>query len=176
MQAQKIKFLHDTIKEWISRPVEDRNEIAVYSKLDHKYTQASISFGALKGRDKAQVEALQRISLGLPVEIFLAVVERKETGSCEYTEKRYSSRGRYGTFEVDGFGSDYNVRFHPLVDVIGRDHKILSLVNMNGDKLMSDMPFNDKDAVLQSNFFKVVPKENYTGYMGNWVRFSHQDF
>lgn len=172
MQIHPAGVLRETVKEWLSEPIEDREAKIVYSKLDHKYTQANISLDALKGRDKAQVQALQRISSELPVEIFLAVIEKQVEGECEYDHTRYSRR-RYG-----GYNDDYDTdsihrpgQYHPLKHVTGGACKILSMVNLNGDTIMNDMVFGRKgDTMLQESFFSVIEKEEYTSYLGNSVR------
>lgn len=173
-QVQPAERLHETIKEWISVPLKDRKDSVVYSKLDHKYTQANISLDALKGRDKAQVQALQEISSELPVEIFLAVIEKEEYGNCEKDYSRLSGR-RYGRYNDDY--DTYSIRhpsgYHPLEDIFQRQHRILSMVNLNGDEIMNDMVFGKKgDTLLQEDFFSVTPEESYLGYQGNWVQFN----
>lgn len=174
-QIQPAEVLRETIKEWISVPLEGRNDdTIVYSKLDHKYTQANISLDALKSRDKAQVQALQRISSELPVEIFLAVIEKKEFGNCERDYSRLSGRrrGRYN----DDHDTDSIRRpsgYHPLEGPVQRKHRILSMVNLNGDKIMNNMIFDaEGDTILQKDFFSVTPEESYSGYQGNSVKFN----
>jgi hypothetical protein len=170
-QIRPPELLRDTIEEWLSDPLEDRKYRVVYSKLDHKYTQANISLDALKGRDKAQVQALQSISSELPVEIFLAVIEKEETGTCEYDYSRYSRRRYNDDYYTDS--TSHPGHFHPLEDVMEVKHRILSMVNLNGDEIMTDVVFDEQDdTILQRKFFGVIPEEDYTGYMGNSVQFN----
>ncbi|KAA1116045.1 hypothetical protein PGTUg99_033579 [Puccinia graminis f. sp. tritici] len=101
--------LRETLQRWIaesanSNPTDTPSHL--YHALDHEYTEASISFAALKAKDAARVQALKNLTSELPFEIFLALLEKKEMGDVEHDW----SRGGY-----DGWGR-YHEDFEPECD------------------------------------------------------------
>lgn len=164
LQTSEMRLLHDVIGRWLLEDKNEREIDYVYYKLDHEYTEASISLNNLKGQDWAQVQALRYVSSQLPVDIFLAVLEKEEMGGCDsscYNKKNSYWDEEYEEVEHDG-------GFHPIDDICSTEYKILSLVDLDGCQVAKDMKL-DETKVLQEDCFNVNPEEYYEGYMGNYV-------
>jgi hypothetical protein len=150
LQTAEAHQLHGVIKAWLHQD-EYREVPHAYYRLDHEYTQASISLNTLKGRDQACVQVLAEISTVVDVDVFLAVVEKEQHGSCD-SDRRYGRRS-----------------WHVLDDVFSTKYTITSLVDLAGHQLGKDMRLN-KLNFLKGDCFDGVPQEDYMGYMGNYVR------
>ncbi|KAK4646790.1 hypothetical protein QC761_0046390 [Podospora bellae-mahoneyi] len=55
---------------------------SVYHILEYEYTEANVSLTALKNRDSAQVRVLKDLSQQLPFQLFVALLEKQDYGSC----------------------------------------------------------------------------------------------
>ncbi|PYH44662.1 2OG-Fe(II) oxygenase [Aspergillus saccharolyticus JOP 1030-1] len=142
--------LYKTIKHWAEQDGEPSDHF--WYKLDHEYTQASISLKALKTRDLACVQTLDEISTKVPVDIFLAVLEKQEIGSCAYDT--YDS-GHHG--------------YHPFEELIDASYEVKSLVDLDGNQVLKGRRL-DPSEILQADCFEDLPiaEEYYQGYQGNW--------
>lgn len=70
--------------------------------LEHAYSQASLSFNALKGADAARAATLLAATQAADCDLYLALLSVDESGSAEYTgDYRSYRRGRSN--EADGF-------------------------------------------------------------------------
>ncbi|RAH45362.1 uncharacterized protein BO95DRAFT_453568 [Aspergillus brunneoviolaceus CBS 621.78] len=98
LQPPDTSHLYKTLKLWVEQDASLGPTSHFWYQLDHEYTEASISLRAMKTRDLACVQALYEISTMLPVDIFLAVLEKTEHGSyCfEDVSPEESYRGYLG--------------------------------------------------------------------------------
>jgi hypothetical protein len=92
MATTETRRLRHVLRRWLAhaetaqpasapqRPTVEQNDALtdhwVYG-LEHEYTEASLSLQALKSVDLARVRALYAVSMFLPVDIFLAVLKRR---------------------------------------------------------------------------------------------------
>ena len=53
--------------------------------LNHRYTDAGLDAGSLKGEDRATATALARAAAGAHVDVLLANIEKHEAGQGDYT-------------------------------------------------------------------------------------------
>jgi hypothetical protein len=178
LHTDEARHLHRILKAWLNQNTREERQLShAYYRLDHEYTQANISLNALKGRDLASVHLLREISNDLNLEIFLAVIAKRQMGSCRY-EDRYSRKSYrsyksyYDNIYLDNYGVGHHGRsgaIHNLEEIIDTSYEIDTLVGLDGCEVMKSMTLK-KDNVLQTKCFDVDPEEDYLGYQGNWVR------
>lgn len=180
LQQFETGALRRTLKRWISEPKESRETNCVYHVLDHDYTEANISLKALKTRDLAQVHALKEISGELAVDVFLALLEREEMGSCEHDpyEDRYDGFRRYNRsyYDDDGYDDDgyddYNddeSGYHHLEEVFETKYAVKTLVDLQGRVVATRLRLDEQDILQEDCFEDLEAEEEYEGYMGNSV-------
>ncbi|RAH68279.1 2OG-Fe(II) oxygenase [Aspergillus aculeatinus CBS 121060] len=159
LQPPDTSHLYKTLKLWVEQDASLGPTSHFWYQLDHEYTEASISLRALKTRDLACVQALYEISTMLPVDIFLAVLEKIEHGTCDYDEDDLW-RDPYKVMYSEGLN-------HSLVDVTSTTYKVKSLVDLDGKKVLRGRTLDAK-SILQADCFEdVSPEESYQGYFGN---------
>lgn len=151
----------------------------LYYALDHEYTEAQISLKGLKTVDFDRVSALQTMSSELELDVFLAVLEKEELGSCEHVYDDYYDRKKhYRGYEDDeddeddedeGDGEDW----HELEDVHQVSYKIKQLVDLKGRVVLSDISTSEdfEENLLQEFdlWEGLEGEEEYEGFMGNSV-------
>jgi hypothetical protein len=76
LQRSELRPLRHFIRRWLAESPERQSPYA-YHVLDHEYTEANTSYAALKGTDLARVGALRQACNGLPVTLFLALIEKE---------------------------------------------------------------------------------------------------
>ncbi|KAJ5833919.1 hypothetical protein N7474_002230 [Penicillium riverlandense] len=165
LQSAETRAAREIIKQWLLKEKDDRDLNHVYYKLDHEYTEASISLNTLKSHDLVRVQALRGIASELPVDIFLAVLEKKEMGTCE-NDEYYASRWgpKYGYSPRGPDEDDY----HPIDEVCNTEYSIKTLVDLDGRQVVKGLLL-DQTKVLQKDCFDDIhPEESYLGYQGNW--------
>ncbi|POR35594.1 Uncharacterized protein TPAR_04224 [Tolypocladium paradoxum] len=162
VQRSETRALRHTLRRWLAEGGASRKRKCIYHVLDHDYTEANVSLRGLKTRDLAQVQVLQDMSSELPVEIFLALLEKEEMGSCEHDHwgSRYSRRGAYDD-EEDESG------FHALEDVLESSYKVKTLVDLEGRLVTQDLRLDEDDILQEDCFEDLEAEEEYEGYMGN---------
>jgi hypothetical protein len=168
-QVKENKSLRHALRRWLSAPHSKRDAPVLYYGLDHEYTFANVSHRGLKTRDMAVVNALQQLSLGMPFEVFLAVLEKKTIGSCE-SDYGYGGYGNnhWCDDEEDEDDDEESESHHPIDDIIDTEYTIEKLVALSGQQMGSNMNFDLEHAVQGDEFFPEDPDhEEYEGYMGN---------
>lgn len=172
LQQFETGALRRTLKRWLNEPKESRETNCVYHVLDHDYTEANISLKALKTRDLAQVHALKEISGELAVDVFLALLEKKEMGMCEYDpdEDRYDGYRRYNRSYYNDYNDDESSH-HYIEEVLDTSYAVKTLVDLEGHVVTTRLRLDEQD-ILQEDCFEDLEeaKEEYEGYMGNSVR------
>ncbi|KAI1374042.1 hypothetical protein F4677DRAFT_447687 [Hypoxylon crocopeplum] len=131
----------------------------------HKYTGAHISYQGLKATDRYRVQYLRQICAELNFDLFLTTLEREESGMTQPDGYDWYYHDRYGPFDRGDDEADY----HPLGKVSDVSHRLKHVFDLSGNKLLSNVPF-DEDNILQQHPFEDEPDEEaYGGYMGgNW--------
>ena len=190
LQRSETAALRDVLQRWLAGSENGSRDLEyVYHVLDHDYTEANMSLRGLKTRDLAQVQVLKDLAAELPIDVFLALLEKEEQGDCtveydhydhwgggrRYTEKynKYDSEdgSEDGSEDVSEAESD---NFHPLDEVFDMQHRIKKLIDLDGREVMSGLPL-DEDHILQNDCFDGADaEEEFEGYMGNSVRASRE--
>ncbi|RSL55040.1 hypothetical protein CEP53_007231 [Fusarium sp. AF-6] len=167
--------LRQALNRWLAEDPEKRENEYFYHVLDHDYTEASISLNALKAHDLIRVQALKEECSKLPVDVYLALLEKMESGSVEYCPDPYDRRSFYRGGYYDGYG-DYDDDddddededgFHALDEVLESEHKVLALVGLDGHTVTKGLELDEEDILQEDAFEDVDGREEYEGYMGN---------
>lgn len=158
LQTPEMENLSYILRKWIKWGKGRRGMEHAYYTLDHQYTQASISCKTLKDRDLTCVEALKEVASTLQLDVFLATLEKKESGTCEYEDSYDENEER-----ISPSG------FHALQDAIDTQYRINSLVDLDGFQVAEGITLETNNVLQVDPFDEVDPEEDYSGYMGNWV-------
>jgi len=151
--SSQLQGLNNLLRSW------DKNADIVYHTglayiLGHKYSDASICFENLKGRDQQIVTLLIDASRDGQHLVCLANIERQIIGGCEDTEYGYS----YAS------GGDH----HEITDEIERSLKYSKVVDLDGRLVATNLNLGEGDFVQKEPFKDVYPdEEDYEGYTGN---------
>ncbi|OTA69482.1 hypothetical protein K449DRAFT_384422 [Hypoxylon sp. EC38] len=153
-----------------------RKASPLYFVLNHKYTEANISFEGLKPSDLNVVESLREVCPELGFDLFLTTLEKEESGLPEgrrfdpYYHDRYD---RYDESEKDDYG------IHLLEEVYDVSYWSKYIFDLNGNELVSYVPLNSDNILHEDPFEDKPDQEDYEGYMGNsgpsathWYRLS----
>ena len=82
--------LSDAMTAWCD-PESSFDAEKVILPLEHEYTKASLSFGGLKGRDRAMADALRACR---DVDLYLATIVKHESGGVDCSYDSYHGRKR----------------------------------------------------------------------------------
>ncbi|CAM9565071.1 unnamed protein product [Ectocarpus sp. 13 AM-2016] len=85
--------LSDAIAAW-GRPGSSCDAAKFIVPLAHEYTKASLSFGGLKGRDRAMADSLRACG---DLDLYLVTIVKHESGTAQedpYERSRYYKRGK----------------------------------------------------------------------------------
>lgn len=172
LQRSETHELRHTIRRWLLQDKQTRSDHAYY-KLDHEYTQASISLDALKNRDLACVQTLKDISSELPIDIFLALLEKEEVRYLDdLDDEMYSDFEEVDEYEEvdedDIHARNPSGRSEP--SQTSTRYSLNYLVELNGQKLAERMRLDETKVLQYDGFDEVDPEEEYQGYTGNEVR------
>ncbi|UPK94589.1 hypothetical protein LCI18_005524 [Fusarium solani-melongenae] len=165
--------LRQALNRWLAQDPTTRENEYFYHVLGHDYTEASISLNALKAHDLVRVQALKEECSKLPVDVYLALLEKMEMGSVEYFPDPYDRRSFYRGGYYGGYGGydddddDDEDGFHALDEVIESSHKVLTLVDLDGHTVTKGLELDDDDILQEDAFEDVDGQEEYEGYMGN---------
>ncbi|OJZ83703.1 hypothetical protein ASPFODRAFT_62832 [Aspergillus luchuensis CBS 106.47] len=130
--------IHPDNPAW-DRYVDDCCPPALVYALEHQYSSAELSFHRLKGVDQARFAQLQNACQRLKFDIYLANIEKRETGAAEGP---YDSCHRKPYYEIDV--TETNLEF------------------------LKHLPFHE-DLLIQDGFFsnRDPNDEEYQGFTGN---------
>ncbi|KAK2594873.1 hypothetical protein QQS21_007425 [Conoideocrella luteorostrata] len=164
LQRFETQALHGTLNRWLGEAAASQRK-CLYHVLDHDYTEANISLKALKARDLAQVHVLKEIFSELPVDIFLALLELEEMGTCEGDpwDTRYA---KYDYYDDD---IDDEAGYHEIDSVIVTKYAVKTLVDLDGHVVAEGLHLNEDDILEEDCFEGLDAEEEYEGYMGNSV-------
>ncbi|SPJ92417.1 uncharacterized protein FTOL_13703 [Fusarium torulosum] len=164
LQRSELRPLRHCIRRWLAEGPERQSPYA-YHVLDHEYTEANTSYTALKGTDLARAGALRQACNGLPVTLFLALIEKEEMGDVEFDrcDLQYDYRGAIGEYDDDEDGASY----HHISDVYETHHRLKTIRDLEGMVVASEMGIEVDDMLDPDAFEDMVGEEEYEGYMGN---------
>ncbi|KAG8931660.1 hypothetical protein FRC01_000995 [Tulasnella sp. 417] len=155
--------LVDVMKYW-HRNVHQTPRMILYL-LQHKYSQANLRQGALKGRDAHQVAILQAVAERFGIRVSLAIVECHIAGQAE----DYSYSDDWETARPSGL---------PIGYVDTQEMKVTMVSDLDGTLLLDELELDEDgdDESYQSipeNLRHIVERgrpdaEEYEGYQGNY--------
>lgn len=156
-QRPEIEGLKKAVGDWLAKPAGVRAPEHIYHVLEHEYTEANVSLGALKLQDLAQVQALKHIASSLPVHVFLALLEKEEMGCVGYDPCDL----QYGENPWDS-EDDY----HHIDEVFEQTYRVKALVDLSGKEIVADLPLDEMNLLQPEAFDEREAEEEYDGYMG----------
>ncbi|MEN8260754.1 MAG: 2OG-Fe(II) oxygenase [Pseudomonadota bacterium] len=131
----------------------DTPEKLIYP-LEHAYTPAELSFGALKGADAAVAAVLDPAAEQAGCDLHLALVSIEESGSALHTGYYGSRRGRWGDEEDD---EEFEVD-----EVVDRRLLLSDWREPDGSQPeMSAFPFEEEELCPPEAFEDLEPDEQY---------------
>jgi predicted 2-oxoglutarate/Fe(II)-dependent dioxygenase YbiX len=149
------------------------NKLAVV--LDHEYSQAGLTYDALKGIDRARAQVLFTAARQIGCDASLALVTKWVSGSAEpsgdsgYGYGRSRRRGRYWdddhAYDID----DGDAGEHELGEVYDESLTAEHFSDADGNPLaFGRIPLNDNEIVSETPLGEGPPdKEDFEGYTGN---------
>ena len=175
--------LSDAMAAW-GRPGNSCGSEKFILPLEHEYTKASLSFGGLKGRDRAMADALRACR---EVDLYLATVVKHERGSVEpdYGYGGWGKRRRNGWYDDEEDGSESDADDKVMEEVFETDVSVENWVASDDNPVALRLNVDVESEVLDCNEgediepdeeeamellfpFGVEPAEReYEGYTGN---------
>ncbi|KAI4860943.1 hypothetical protein F4820DRAFT_85370 [Hypoxylon rubiginosum] len=132
--------------------------------LTHKYTEANISYQGLKTVDRECVRYLQKMCGELDFDLFLATLEKEESGPCEKDSAHlYDGAEPYGEQVVEA-----QCYSHELEYVCNEYYRSKYIFDLSGNQLAANMPLDGYNNILDGGFGGEPDQEDYGEYMGNW--------
>ncbi|KAL0064876.1 hypothetical protein AAF712_008129 [Marasmius tenuissimus] len=163
-QNDIVGRLRHILLSWKQR--ESKPDKIIYM-LDHKYSQASLSASALKGKDAHLVAALDSLSKELGFSLGLAHIEHHESGQANDYGGSYRHRGYWGYGESE---DDDDVEMGEIEE---RTTTIENLVDLDGEDISDTVEFDDEAETIPARFDRYFEgqscdDEEYEGYQGNY--------
>jgi hypothetical protein len=139
------------LRSWAS--AEDEPDKLILP-LEHVYTPAELSFGALKGADAGVASVLAKAAAQADCDLHLALVSIEESGSAEYTG--YYGRRRWSRDEEED-GDEFEV-----AEVIDRALVLSEWRRPDGGEAgFSDFPFTEDELCPPDAFEDLTPDEQH---------------
>jgi hypothetical protein len=135
--------------------------------LDHQYTEAGLTYDALKGTDRAQADALFAAAREAGCDASLALVTYWETGSAESSGDYGYGYGRSGRYS-DEFDDEESGEYI-MDEVIDSSLTAEHFSDADGKPLaFGPIPLDDEEIVSEQALDEGEPdKEEFEGYTGN---------
>ncbi|KAM0558470.1 hypothetical protein ACHAPJ_004660 [Fusarium lateritium] len=166
LKRSELRPLRHCIRRWLAQGEQSRKNNYVHHALDHEYTEANVSYRALKGEDFARVSALVEVCKELPVTMFLALLEKEEMGDVEIDPEDFF-RQKFGR-GFFGYSDAKKEEYHQILEVSEMNYKLKTLKDLHG-KVVTESIFIREDDILDPECFAdMVGEEEYEGYMGNY--------
>lgn len=145
-------------RAWAAAGPGSRPRVAL--RLEHEYTESSISFASLKGRDAAKMRAL----VGCPLlDVRLALVDKVVTGTADDPG--------YGC--DDDFGGDADAEGLEMQDVDSTELTTVKWIAPKGRPTVTLDDFSDEELLDDSETLRDIDGEpderEYEGYQGNYA-------
>ncbi|KAI9624022.1 hypothetical protein H4Q26_017033 [Puccinia striiformis f. sp. tritici PST-130] len=157
------ELLRKTLKTWLKDPASCNEDTHLYYALDHEYTQASISIGALKAEDFARVQAAQDLTAELPFVVFLALLEKGDTGDLDSDDGYITNDENIYEYPISGDGPQYT-----LAPGYYSHYDVRSLHALDGTTIAGNFDFNIDMCLQEDPFLDLaVTRESFQGHTGN---------
>ena len=139
----------EALRNWAS--AEDEPDKLILP-LEHAYTPAELSFGALKGADAGAASVLIKAAAEADCDLHLALVSIEESGSAEHTG--YYGRGRWSRDEGD---EEFEV-----AEVFDRALTLSEWRRPDGGEAgFDDFPFTEDELCPHDAFEDLAPDEEH---------------
>jgi hypothetical protein len=147
------------IPDWFSWTSTEVGEcpLSLLYKLDHKYSDAELSFARLKGPDQAQVAELRKACEKIGLHIYLANIEQRDTGII--TDSDYFSKDEYRGLR----GQRHDIIEESLDSTYSLSHIIDPTERVFARKVEID----ETIFVQEEPFDSEPDEEDFEGYTGN---------
>ncbi len=137
----------DAVAELLPQFFADPERAKIAIVLKHEYTEAALSFDALKGADRACVQVLQGAAERLGYHNYLALLEFHQSGTPAYGTFPYRDWGANYT-NADGEDAEWEDVFDEsliLKDWVGKDGNSPGLGQMElvPEEVIADVPFEE---------------------------------
>jgi len=172
-ESDLVERLVERLARYFETPVEQRYsreeptppDRLVYL-LDHEYTQRSLGWDRLKGRDIARAGLLTAAAERLDCELHLALADVHEVWSCSEPDPFYG-RGWHGRWREYEPVSDDEWELEELVD---DDVRLRHWIGADGENLSGPPSFvRDHELCFTRPSVEMEPAESeYEGFMGNY--------
>jgi hypothetical protein len=144
---------HSQLAAWLRQwqetvCAEDAPRKLIYP-LEHAYTEAELSFSALKGADANRAEVAVAAAKAVGWEVYLALMSVEENGYAEYTGEDW---GYYGEDEEE----------FEVGEVTDWEQFLSNWQSPDGDQLpLENFPFEDTELCVADPFAELEPDELY---------------
>ncbi|KAK1596852.1 2OG-Fe(II) oxygenase superfamily protein [Colletotrichum navitas] len=158
-------MLRHTLMRWLCTGAGSEEVSHVYYGLDHEYTEANISLKALKGRDLAVVQTLQKLASELGFDVLLALTEKMEMGSAE----PHGYDPRYDTYKPSRRQLEEDeMAPHEIDEVYDAELTVKVIVDLDGRPIIRNIALEQDSCLQADDFFEGVSrKEEFEGFTGN---------
>jgi hypothetical protein len=155
-EGEHIARIGQLLREWS----EDKSAEKLVITLDHQYTEAGLSWDALKGVDRAKAKILREAAGAADCKAYLALLTFHESGSAEYEG---GGRRRYYDDDEDDDAEDYE-----MGEIF--DSSLTATQCGNGDD--KTLPIKEldveEDELLDPEALRAIePEEEFEGFTGN---------
>lgn len=147
---------------------KDEDASKVVLLLDHEYTEAGLTWDALKGVDRTRAQALLDATQAADWNIYLAQVTFHEVGSAEEDGGwGYGGYDRYEEDEEDEESED-TAGDHEMLEVMDSDLTANHWRDRDGNAVALGAIDIEEDELLDPDSLRAVkPREEYEGFTGN---------
>ncbi|KAJ4250574.1 hypothetical protein NW762_011833 [Fusarium torreyae] len=154
LTSSQMQPLRHCLRRWLAQD----------KQLHHEYTEANVSFRALKGQDLIRVSALRKICKELLVSVFIALLKKREMGGVEMDPWLKGRRRRW--YDDDYYDED-NEGYHELTGIFERSFTIKIVRDLIGRAVTNTLKLVEDDLLDRDVFEDIQAEEEYEGYMGN---------
>lgn len=154
----KLKLL---FKTWDYNIQQDpRYPLTLGWRLEHKYTDASLGFQGLKGRDLQVVARLRQACEGFGFCAYLANFTRERSGFCAYDPEDEDDWHSITHSDTE--------KFHEINEWESTSVDIKQVVDLHGNEIPGDPCFDEDNFIQAAPFHDQAPDEEYyKGIRGN---------
>lgn len=151
----------------------DIGEECIYY-LNHEYTEASLHYRALKGKDMAKARALKEVCDETGFCFFLATLERMVQGGCDesYDDFGYGFEEEYNSDEEEEYSGYSSCRtygdHHDLTEIYQEELKLKRVVDLDGNIVAEDVAVDEEKILADAPYEDREPDaEDFSGFTGN---------
>lgn len=171
-----VTLLREILSIWLQKSQQDGSDISCLKAwlFDHHYTDASLSYGALKGRDRTVAAHLRAVAGELGFHLYLANLDMEVHGGCDEDEyadpfEEYDDEEDEEDEDEDddGYTVDRNSKaVHPIVDEVDRDVWLSKVVDLDGREIMTDIAFDEENFIQEEPLKDEEPDDEEFGIHG----------